>query len=229
MRVIAPTDSEWPERLNDLAATPAQLWVVGKPLNEATARSIAVIGCRAASDYGNHIAADWSHELARAGYGIVSSGAYGIDGAAHRGALAADDGDQSLGSATAVLPCGIDFVYPAGHRRLLEMISEKGTLVSEYPPGTPVTRGRFMERNRLVAALAEAVVVVESPIRGGTADTIDHAVGLSRSVLAVPGPITSRQSKLNHQLIRDGRAVLAATVNDVIDTVAGKARQRERT
>ena len=191
------------------------LWAVGPTdVNEVTDRAAAVVGTRAATAYGEFVAADLAAGLATRDAAVVSGAAFGIDGAAHRAALAAD------GLTVAVLAGGIDVPYPAGHAALLRRISEEGLLVSEYPPGVRPARHRFLTRNRLVAALAGATVVVEAGARSGAANTAAWARALGRAVCAVPGPVTSSASVGCHALLRGG-ANLVTRAEDVIE-LAGR-------
>ncbi|HEX5401430.1 MAG TPA: DNA-processing protein DprA [Pseudonocardiaceae bacterium] len=224
-RLLVPEDPGWPEwplvaldvaraRGVPWAGRPVALWVRGTAvLGECTERAVAVVGARSATAYGEHVAAEFGHGLAMAGVTVVSGAAYGIDGAAHRGALAAD------GPTVAVLGCGVDRPYPAGHASLLDRIAESGLVVSEYPPGTPPARHRFLVRNRLIAALAAGVVVVEAGRRSGTRNTAATAAGLGRLVMAVPGPVGSAMSVGCHELLRTGEANLVTTAAEVAESV----------
>jgi DNA processing protein len=196
------------------AGSPLALWVRGSgDLALATERSVAIVGARAASGYGEHVAAEFGHDLARDGFTVASGAAYGVDGSAHRGALAAG------GMTIAVLGSGVDVDYPAGNARLLKAIAEAGLLLSEYPPGTPPARHRFLVRNRLIAALSAGTVVVEAGRRSGARNTAATARGLGRPVLAVPGSIHSATSVGCHELVRDHGADLALCAADVIEAV----------
>jgi DNA processing protein len=220
-RLVVPESPDWPAGLlADLdaqgaghthAGSPLGLWVRGRgDLSVLAQRSVAIIGSRAASGYGETTAAAFAHSLAREGVAVVGSASYGCAGAAHRGALTAE------APTVAVLPCGIDVTYPAGHADLLATIAESsGLLVSEYPPGTPPVRRRFAARNRLLAALARATVVVEAGRRSGAGDTATLAHTLGRPVLAVPGSIHSATSIGCHDLIQAHTATLAGCVADV--------------
>lgn len=226
-RFVIPEDDEWPAvafaGLSTLVPNgdtyvgpPVGLWVQGevRPDELATAPSVAIVGSRAATAYGEHHAAEFAYGLASRGVPVVSGAAYGIDGAAHRGALAAD------GVTVAVLGCAVDVGYPAGHVGLLDRIVRSGgAVVSEYPPGTPPARHRFLARNRLVAALATATLVVEAGRRSGARHTARLADTLSRPVLAVPGPVSSATSAGCHQLIQAGTARLVTSVDDVIGVI----------
>ncbi|HEX7187768.1 MAG TPA: DNA-processing protein DprA [Actinomycetes bacterium] len=229
-RVVVPGDEEWPPQLDDLgAARPLLLWAAGPgDLARITTRSVAVVGARACTPYGEHVAAELAAGLGDRGWTVVSGGAFGIDAAAHRGALAVD------ASTVAVLACGVDVAYPVAHHRLFAAIGETGALVSDLPPGARPTRGRFLDRNRLIAALTRGTVVVEAAVRSGARNTAGHAEGLSRPVMAVPGPVTSASSAGCHELVRVAGASLVTDASDVVDIVgelggdAADARRGER-
>ena len=220
-RIVTPADPEWPAaRLfwpRDIGpyAPPLLLYVRGHPdLAAATDRSVAVVGARAATVYGTHVAQALGHGLADRGCGVVSGGAYGIDAAAHRGALLSD-----RAATVAVLACGVDVAYPSGNDRLLASICERGLLVSELPPGTRPTRVRFLVRNRVIAALSLGTVVVEAALRSGSLATAGRARELHRHVMAVPGAVTSAQSAGVHRELRDGSARCVTGAADVLDVV----------
>ena len=175
-------------------------------------RAAAVVGTRAATAYGEQVAADLAAGLVEHDVAVVSGGAYGIDGAAHRAALACD------GITVAVLAGGIDIPYPAGHSALLHRIARHGLVFTEYPPGIRPARHRFLTRNRLVAAVAGAAVVVEAGLRSGAANTAAWARALGRVVAAVPGPVTSSASAGCHALLRDG-AELVTRADDIVELV----------
>ncbi len=223
-RLLTADDPHWPAlafaafagvdiRTRPQGRAPMVLWVRG-PLDLAlvSARSCALVGTRASSAYGEYVAADLAAGLAAREVAVVSGGAYGIDGAAHRAALACD------GATVAVLASGIDVRYPAGHAELFGRLAEEGLLVTEYPPGSRPTRHRFLTRNRLVAALAGATVVVEAGVRSGAANTAAWARALGRAVCAVPGPVTSSSSVGCHELLRGG-AELVSRADDVVELV----------
>lgn len=224
-RLVIPEDDEWPDwpfaafgpaaaRGVAGAVAPLGLWARGPGrLDQLTGRAVAVVGARAATSYGEHVATELGYGLARRGWTVVSGAAYGIDGAAHKGALAAD------GDTIAVLACGVDQAYPAGHDALLRRIADHCLVVSEYPPGTRPARHRFLVRNRLIAALAAGVVVVEAGRRSGARNTAATAQALGRMVMAVPGPVTAASSVGCHELIRGDLAVLVGTVPEVIESV----------
>ena len=226
-RLITPVDDEWPLipfvsfagvelRRHPAGIAPLVLWAIGTArLDEVAFRSVAIVGTRAATDYGEHVAADLSAGVCERDVTVVSGGAYGIDGAAHRAALAED------GCTVAVLAGGPDLSYPAGHSALLHRIRRLGLVVSEYPPGVTAARHRFLVRNRLVAALSGATVVVEAGLRSGAANTAAWARALGRVVCAVPGPITSSASAGCHELIRRGAEIV--TRADEIVELVGKS------
>lgn len=216
--VLVPSDAMWPTQFRDLGpSAPFALWVRGSAnLTGFANRSVAIVGSRAATHYGEHIAAEMGAGLAERGFGVISGGAYGIDAAAHRGAL------ETGGLTAAFLACGIDRVYPPGNTALLRAVSESGALVTELPPGATPYRNRFLARNRLIAALARATVVVEAAWRSGALSTARHAATLLRPVGAVPGPVTSMASGGCHQLIRDGVATLVTDAGEVAE-LAGAA------
>jgi len=220
-RLVCPGDDEWPERLGDLDAlsgpdalpAPLGLWVRG-PLDLAgvLGRSAAVVGSRAASSYGLHVAGELGLGLAEAEWTVVSGAALGIDGAAHRGSLVGS------GATIAVLAGGIDVPYPRAHTALLERVAAEGLVVSEAPPAGLPLRRRFLVRNRLIAALSSGTVVVEAGVRSGALSTGRHARRLGRAVMAVPGPVTSGLSAGCHLLLRQWpEAALVTTAAEVVE------------
>ncbi|MFG2192610.1 DNA-processing protein DprA [Streptomyces sp. NPDC048639] len=223
-RFVCPGDTEWPRQLDDLRdARPIGLWVRGRPsLRKWALRSVAVVGARACTDYGAHVAAAFGAGLAEAGWVVVSGAAYGVDGAAHRGALAVD------GATLGVLACGVDAAYPRGHTELIARIAERGLLVAELPPGGHPTRSRFVMRNRVIAALTRGTVVVEAEYRSGSLGTARRAQKLGRVVMGVPGPVTSGLSAGVHELLRGEAALVtdAAEVNELIGRIGELAPER---
>ena len=219
-RIITPEDIDWPTQINDLGSrTPFALWVTGAPnVRLSLLRSVAIVGARANTPYGDEIARRWSAELADGGVTVVSGGAFGIDAAAHRGALMG-------GLTVCVVAGGVDVVYPRAHESLLARIADDGLLISESPPGQPVRRQRFLTRNRMIAALTRVTVVVEAAERSGTASTAREAHDLNRPVAAVPGPISSPTSSGCHRLIRDHEAVLVSSVEEVTELLGDWAPQ----
>lgn len=236
-RLLVPEDDEWPALpLHALTLAlagepvepagqsdrtkapvpPLALWLRGTSrLDELVDRSVAVVGSRASTAYGEHVAAELGHQLGERGWTVVSGGAFGIDAAAHRGALAAE------APTLAVLACGVDRPYPAAHGALFQRIAENGLLVSEWPPGCAPLRHRFLVRNRLIAALTRGTVVVEAAARSGAQATARRAQDLGRQVLVVPGPVTSAMSVGCHELLRDEdlRAVLVTSAAQVVQAV----------
>ncbi len=200
--LITREDPDWPESLSVLGdKQPFALWIKGNPaLLGAT--QVAVVGARASTAYGNRMAEELSYEMTKAGLLVTSGGAYGIDAAAHRGAL-------GLGGTVAVLCGGLGHLYPKGNEDLLNRIGEVGLLVSEVPPGFRPARWRFIERNRIIAALSKVVIVVEAGVRSGARATANRALDLGIDVGAVPGPVTSAASAGCHQLIREGAALVS--------------------
>jgi DNA processing protein len=213
IRLACPGDPEWPARLDDLgAARPYALWLRGTAdLRFSCVRSVAIVGARAATAYGGYVASEFAASVASRGWTVVSGGAYGVDAAAHRGALAAD------GVTVAVLACGVDVPYPAGHADLLDAIAAQGVVVSEWPPGRNATRLRFLVRNRTIAALAAGTLVVEAASRSGALNSARHARDLGRPLMAVPGPITSELSAGCHTVIREWQGMLVTSAADVIE------------
>ncbi len=209
-RIITRADREWPQQLRDLGPRePYALWVRGAAdLRLLALRSLAMVGARACSLYGEEVARSWSASLSSE-WTIVSGGAFGIDAAAHRGALAAE------GCTVCVVAGGVDVPYPRAHELLLARIADDGLIVSESPPGESVRRQRFLSRNRLIAALTRATVVVEAAERSGTIATARAAWSMARPVLAVPGPVTSPTSAGCHRMIREGEALLVSDLDDL--------------
>ena len=185
-------------------------------------RAVAVVGARACTVYGEHVAGDLAAGLGDRGWTVVSGGAYGIDAAAHRGSLAVD------APTVAVLACGVDVAYPAAHDGLLRSVRAMGVVVSELPPGARPTRRRFLDRNRVIAALGRGTVVVEAALRSGALNTAGHADELSRTVMAVPGPVTSAASAGCHELLRARGAALVTDAADVLDLVGRPGDRRPR-
>jgi DNA processing protein len=209
-RLLLPGDEAWPEPLDDLDAhAPLVLWTRGDVSALRADERVGIVGARAATAYGEHVAGEIAGDLAAAGVSVISGGAYGIDGAAHRAAL-------GVGGATvAFLAGGVDRAYPQGHRDLFRRIVGTGAVVSEVPCGTPPTKWRFLSRNRLIAALSDATVVVEAGWRSGSLNTAGHAAALGRPLGAVPGPVTSPASAGCHRLLREYDARCVTTAEEV--------------
>lgn len=216
IRLIVPGDPEWPGQLADLGDDqPYALWLRGSAdLRFNCLRSVAIVGSRAATAYGSYVAAEFAASVAARGLAVISGGAFGVDAAAHRGALGAD------GVTLAVLACGVDIPYPAAHAELFDAIAAQGVLVSEWPPGRHVSRLRFLVRNRVIAALATGTVVVEAAQRSGALNTARHARDLQRRLMAVPGPVTSDLSAGCHQIIREWQGTLVTSAAEVIEHLA---------
>lgn len=224
IRFICPGDAEWPRGLAGLDATepllgrggsPLGIWARGPlDLSEACRRAAAVVGSRSATTYGAAVASDLAAHVAGHGFTVVSGAAFGIDQAAHRGALAA------RGTTVAVLACGVDRAYPSAHRTLLDYIAETGLVVSELPPGCAPTKLRFLSRNRLIAALSGGTVVVEAAVRSGALNTANWATRLHRMLMGVPGPVTSAPSEGVHELIRCRGAALVTRGEHVLELLA---------
>jgi DNA processing protein len=212
--LLTPEDARWPAGLHDLGpAAPFALWVRGRgDLGALAARSVAVVGARAATSYGEHVASRIASGLVDRGFTVVSGGAYGIDAAAHRGAIAAG------GPTIALLASGVDRFYPQGNHDLLRrVVEDAGAVVSEVPPGSAPYKQRFLARNRLIAAMSRATVVVEAAARSGALSTARRAADLLRPVGAVPGPVTSMASGGCHQLLRDGVATCVTDPAEVAE------------
>jgi DNA processing protein len=216
IRLVCPGDPEWPGQLADLGDDqPYALWLRGSAdLRFNCLRSVAIVGSRAATAYGSYVAAEFAASVGTRGFAVVSGGAFGVDAAAHRGALGAD------GVTIAVLACGVDIAYPTAHTELFDAIAAQGVIVSEWPPGRQVTRLRFLVRNRVIAALAAGTLVVEAGERSGAVNTARHARDLHRRLMAVPGPVTSDLSAGCHQIIRDWQGALVTSAAEVIEQLS---------
>ncbi|WBB81932.1 DNA-protecting protein DprA [Micromonospora sp. WMMD882] len=230
-RLVTPADAEWPvqvaalrrlagsgatgRRVDTETAPPLCFWVRGGwPLGEVLHRSVAVVGARAATSYGVHVATEFGYGLADRGWTVVSGGAFGVDAAAHRGALNAG------GVTVAVLACGVDRPYPVGNHALFDRIAETGLLLSEWIPGAEPLRPRFLTRNRVIAAGTRGSVLVEAAARSGATQTLRRAYAVGRAVMAVPGPVTSAMSVGAHELLREfPEARLVAGVPHVLEEV----------
>ncbi|WP_156027521.1 DNA-processing protein DprA [Mycetocola saprophilus] len=213
--IVGPHDHEWPLALNDLGShAPLCLWVRGNlDTLEASANSVSLVGARASSRYGESVTVEIATGLVERGYTIVSGAAYGIDAVAHRAALA------SHGQTVAVLAGGADRPYPAGHEALLSRIVRDGVVISEVPNGTSPTRWRFLQRNRLIAALSRGTVVMEAGWRSGSLNTAGHAATLGRPLGAVPGPVTNASSAGCHRLLREYGAQLIIDAETVVELI----------
>ena len=211
-RLITPVDDDWPEQLNDLAAPPIGLILKGN-INALHQPSLAIVGTRNPTSYGARIAGEFAAGFADREWAIVSGGAYGIDSYAHKGALIAE------GVTVAVVASGIDINYPAGNTRLFAEICESGAMVTEFMPGHRALPNRFLTRNRLIAALSKATLVVEAAFRSGSLRTARDAAEIFRPVMAIPGPITSPTSEGCHRLIGERAAEIVTSVADAVEFV----------
>jgi DNA protecting protein DprA len=210
---ITPESANWPPSLNDLNAAPIGLVVKGD-LSVLSERSLAIVGTRNPTPYGVRIAGDFAAGFVDREWNIVSGGAYGIDSAAHKGALIAE------GRTIAVLATGIDVAYPAGNVRLFAEIAENGVLISEVMPGAHAIPSRFLTRNRIIAALSQATLVVEAAFRSGSLRTARDAAELMRPVMAIPGPINAPTSEGCHRLIGERAAEIVTSVTDAIELIS---------
>lgn len=218
-RLIIPSDELWPRQLADLGLQePICLWWRGveQPLPPA-AKSIALVGSRDSTAYGSAVTGDLAYSLAQRGFTIISGGAYGIDAHAHRAALAGGAGSMPT---IAVMAGGVDRFYPSGNEELLRAVANQGAVLAEVPPGSAPTRYRFLQRNRLIAALASVTVVVEARWRSGALNTAHHAETLGRAVGAVPGSVHSANSAGCHRLLREGGAVCVTDAGEIAELAA---------
>ena len=216
--LITPEDKLWPAGLNDLGMhAPLLLWGRGKHSTlEHFQNSLAVVGARASTGYGEHVTMETGSAIAEAGVAIVSGAAYGIDGMAHRSALAVG------GTTMAFLAGGVDRFYPSGHDALLSRIMETGLVMAEAPCGYAPTKWRFLLRNRLIAASSQATVVMEAGWRSGSLNTANHAATLGRPLGVVPGPVTSASSAGCHRLLREYDAVCVTTASEMLELLPGQ-------
>ncbi|MBL0886466.1 DNA-processing protein DprA [Myceligenerans indicum] len=217
--LLVPGDPRWPGGLDALGpAGPHALWVRGRTdLAGLARRSLSLVGSRASTGYGERVARDLASGLVTRGFTVVSGGAHGIDAEAHRAALAGG------GTTLVLLASGVDRLYPAGNRRLMEAAMDDGAVVSEVPPGSTPFRQRFLARNRVIAALGSATVVVEAATRSGALSTANHATRILRPVGAVPGPVTSMASAGCHELLRSGAAVCVTDAGEAAELAGGLA------
>jgi DNA processing protein len=215
MRSILANDQEWPQQLNQLEVSPTQIFIESSEpdLSVLTAKSIAIVGSRNATPYGLRIATEFAAALAEAGYTIISGGAFGIDAAAHRGALAVG------GKTVVVLAGGVDCPYPLAHSNLFTDASKNGALISEHPAGTPSRKHNFLERNRIIAGLAFGTLIVEAAFKSGAIRTALDTVKLLRPVMAIPGPISSPLSAGVNRLIAERVAELVTSVWQIEEIV----------
>lgn len=216
LRLICPGDSEWPARLDVLGeAGPLALWARGSgDLAEACVQPVAITGTRVCTAFGGQAAEMLASAVSGRGWTVISGGAFGIDSAAHRGALGAGR------TTVAVLAGGLDHPYLRGRRWLIGAVAERGVLVSEHPPGRQATRARFLTRNRVIAALAAGTVIAEAYRHTSALEAARLARSLGRPVMAVPGSIAGDWSSGCHALIRSGQAVLVTSGDEIIETIA---------
>lgn len=207
---ITEQSEQWPISVNDLGNhAPRGLWGIGTP--QDSSRMVSVVGSRVASAYGEYATGELLGPMVNRGYAVVSGGAYGIDACAHRAAVAFN------GFTVAVMAGGLDYLYPSGNRDLFRQISKQGLLLSEMPPGAEPTKWRFLQRNRLIAALGQGTIVVEANARSGAVSTANRAIDLGRPLGAVPGPINSPESDGCNQLIRNLKAQLISCSDDIFE------------
>jgi DNA processing protein len=214
---ISREDPLYPDLLKQIHDPPGRLWVQGDSGFLSRGVLIAVVGARECTPYGEKVAYELARELARVGVTVVSGLAYGVDAAAHRGALDAGDGG---GGTVAVLGCGIDQMSPARNTDLKQRIAERGLVMTEFAPGTPSAPWTFPKRNRIISGISRGVVVVEAGLKSGSLITADFALQQGREVFAVPGPVTSPQSEGTNRLIQTG-AKLVLSVQDILDELGG--------
>lgn len=225
IRLIHPGIPEWPGEAitkmqvaagggSEAVVPPLALWIRGPAdLATVTSHAVAIVGARASTPYGDHVAADIASDLANRTYTVLSGGAFGIDASAHRGALAVG------GVTIAVLASGVDRPYPAGNETMFNRILQDGLLISEWPPGCAPMRQRFLVRNRLIAGLAAGTVVVEAALRSGARSTAARAQDLGTPVMAVPGPVTSAMSMGCLELLRSPGVIPVGTGAHVLEAV----------
>lgn len=211
--LITPNEKSWPKQLADLDFyMPHCLWVKGQ-LEADNSRSISIVGSRAATRFGEQTAGKLAAQLSSESFAVISGAAFGIDAAAHRGALA------NGGKTIAVLACGIDLAYPSAHTSLINKISKSGAVISELPPGTPALKQNFLTRNRLIAALGNQVVLVEAAMRSGSLSTANWASCIGRDVWAVQGPVNNPTSRGTLEGIRNGSFRHLQNVQDLISNI----------
>lgn len=220
-KLLIPEDDEWPALLNDLEVPPIALVVKGDA-SVLRNRSLAIVGTRNPTPYGIRAAQEFAAGFVDREWTIVSGGAYGVDSAAHKGALVAE------GITIAVTASGLDIPYPAGNQRLFEEIIENGAIVTEYMPGVIARPHRFLVRNRLIAALSQGTLVVEAAFRSGSLRTARDAAELARPVMAIPGPITAPTSEGCHRLIGERSAELVTSVADAYEFMTSLVQVGEK-
>jgi DNA processing protein len=215
-RLVLRGDADYPTQLEDLDEPPLALWIRGElDLRLSATRSVAIVGARAASGYGQRVAHELGLQLASREWAVVSGAAFGIDAAAHRGAL------NAPGPTIAVLACGVDISYPRSHAHLIAAIAERGAVITELPPGSAPLKFRFLARNRIIAALTRGCVIVEAASRSGAVSTANRALELARPLMAVPGPVDVVTSSGTNRMLHDTSARLVRDAQDVIEVILG--------
>lgn len=217
IRLITPLSAEWPTQLSALTRPPAALYVRGRDLREIAScdsQTLAIVGARNATHYGEKIARDFATYFAALGWSVVSGGAFGIDYNAHQGALLIN------GVTIAVLAGGLDLPYPRSHDELFHEILKDGALISEQPPGVRAAKGHFLARNRIIAGISRGTVVIEAAYKSGAIRTARDSAELFRPVMALPGAVTSPQSCGTHQLIRDRIAELVTSPTEILEILS---------
>lgn len=232
LRWLCPGDAGWPSALSDLdhleplhgtTGSPVGLWIRGRGnLAQLCEQAVAIVGARECTTYGAEAASELAADCADAGFTIVSGAAFGVDGCAHRGAFLMNK--PTVG----VLASGADVDYPAGHSALIAEVADAGLVVSEQAPGSRPLKGRFLSRNRIIAALSQGTVVIEAAVRSGSLNTLNWADQLGRPTMALPGPVTSRQSSGTHDAIRAGKAVLVTNGKSVLEELRGLGSETSR-
>lgn len=229
--ILLPSDPLWPAQLNDLEwGAPICLWWRSsnpqRLAQQQLALNVGIVGSRDSSDYGNQVTGELARGLVQQGICIISGGAYGIDAAAHRAALNAETPEADPPT-IALMAGGLDRLYPAGNSNLLSQVIEHGVLLAEVPPGTTPARFRFLNRNRLIAAFCQLIVVTEARFRSGALNTARQAVDLGRDVAAIPGSVFSPNSVGTHRLLRAGEAGMITNVQDVLELLPAARHQQQ--
>lgn len=216
-RWMTPRHPQYPAELRNLHEPPDVLYYEGDPTRWSKVETaITIVGTRKTSASGRQLAGRFAHCLAQTGISIISGFARGVDSAAHRASLG------SPGPPVAVLACGLDYCYPSENQQLFRQIAEQGLILSEYPPGQPPLPHHFPERNRLLAALATGVLLVEAPLRSGALLTVEHALDLGRTVFVLPGPVDHVNYQGNLKYLKEG-AILVASPRDLLEQLPGQS------
>jgi DNA processing protein len=213
VKKLTLTSKEFPEILKNIPQPPQKLYAIGELTSLLNLPRVAVVGSRKVTPYGRHVTQNLAYELARSGVVIISGLALGVDSIAHEACL------EAGGKTIAVLPTSLDNMYPSSHRHLAKRIIENGgALVSEYESGMPGLKQNFIERNRLVSGLSEGVLIPEAAIKSGTLHTANFALDQGKTVMAVPGNITSQTSEGTNNLLKSG-AVLVTEIEDIFQAL----------